>query len=633
MQLLDQFDRSDGIVEEVQVGRVLRFCNPVEKTRLNPNGTTEFTPIQDRGAHLKLYEIAPVGTTTPFQPRRVIVSNQFGVEELDVIQPLFLAVPTQKLAVDLDPDDGVPPEPTGLGAPLALDHFKCYEVQPQQPVGVAVDLKDQFLQENVDVIHAALLCNPVQKIHAGEVTEPRSLIDHLVCYRITENPFPARVVADNQFGPETLDILDASLLCVPSQKRVPPPPPLPLGLDHFRCYPATTTAGTIADPSVGLNDQFGPSQALVLDGIAFCNPVVKQHGPATSTPLEDPNAHIRFYRLATTTPSAPLGVVVNNQFGGQTLQVGPAVVLAVPTQKLSVNGTSTGLGFPATLDHFKCYGVDGQALNTPVGLTDQFLAEQTQVLNPFLLCNPTEKQHGAATPTPVLNKAAHLVCYFIPPTQFQARVDTFNQFGPETIQLVPEPGALCVPSTKSIIGDGGPGPGPGPTPLGLDHFRCYLTDEGGFIPHPFVRLEDQFGVQTTTVIRVIEFCNPVEKTRLNPDGQEITPIQDPNAHLKWYALATTTAPFGPGLVSVNNQFGIQSLQVGPPAALAVPTQKLSVNASSTGLGFPAALDHFKCYDVIVDPAGGSFQGPPGVVHEVHLRDQFQDEQTQVLILS
>ena len=219
VDLLDQF----GFESQVPVGPVLGFCNPVEKTH---NGVV--TPIQDRGAHLKLYEIAPEFDPAPPPFVQVTVSNQFGDDQvLDVIQALLLAVPTTKISVDFDPADGEPADPTGLGPPIALDHFKCYKVVPEQPVGVLVNLTDQFHTElDVDVIHAALLCNPVQKTHNNEVFRPNSLQDHLVCYRIPEDPFSARVEANNQFGLETLDILSSGLLCVPSQKRLPQQPPV-----------------------------------------------------------------------------------------------------------------------------------------------------------------------------------------------------------------------------------------------------------------------------------------------------------------------------------------------------------------------------------------------------------------------
>ena len=109
-----------------------------------------------------------------------------------------------------------------------------------------------------------------------------------------------------------------------------------------------------------LQDQFdiedGIVETVVVEELfEFCNPVVKTH-LGTTTPIRNPDAHLKLYRLDPQ-PERRRQVTVRNQFGDQVLDVFNPVILAVPTQKLSVNGTSTRLGFPTGLDHFKCWKV------------------------------------------------------------------------------------------------------------------------------------------------------------------------------------------------------------------------------------------------------------------------------------
>lgn len=145
----------------------------------------------------------------------------------------------------------------------------------------------------------------------------------------------------------------------------------------------------------------------------------------------------------------------------------------------------------------------------------------------------------------------------------------------------------------------------------LDHFKCYQTG-GPPLAEP-IDLKDQFDPTfvPARVLAVTRFCNPVQKTH----NGIVTPIRDPNGHLKLYAIETTTA-VSPRTVLVTNQFGgNQQLRVTGPQGeiLAVPTQKLPHPPS----GF---LDHFKCY-----PATG-----PNPNTTVRLQDQFANTRNHAL---
>ena len=142
---------------------------------------------------------------------------------------------------------------------------------------------------------------------------------------------------------------------------------------------------------------------------------------------------------------------------------------------------------------------------------------------------------------------------------------------------------------------------PAPAP-DLDHFRCYAVATG----HPgarVVQLQDQFDLALGKTEEVlvgfpIGFCNPVAKTVPGP-GQspgQTTDIRDHDAHLTLYEIHETSAERHPTWkVTVDNQFGRQTLFAGRPVVLAVPTHKASVDGVDTGLNAPQTLDHFKCY--------------------------------------
>jgi hypothetical protein len=233
--LQDQFDvgptlpgQPSSTFETVRVQEPKVFCNASRKIHgANSAG------INDVDHHLTCYGIEPLD---PFLPRLVDVVNQFGAARLEVLRPLGLCVPTQKLLVN-----GAKPA-IGGDAPRGLDHFKCYEVTVGQPLDEEVQIQDQFDRlfganhfEDVLVLEPLLVCNPTKKAvfrgftspaltsSAGrlEVTPVRNPDAHLVCYRITPpETLAATVVFRNQFGPEQeLVALASEMLCVPSLKR------------------------------------------------------------------------------------------------------------------------------------------------------------------------------------------------------------------------------------------------------------------------------------------------------------------------------------------------------------------------------------------------------------------------------
>ncbi len=132
-------------------------------------------------------------------------------------------------------------------------------------------------------------------------------------------------------------------------------------------------------------------------------------------------------------------------------------------------------------------------------------------------------------------------------------------------------------------------------PQPLDHFRCYrVTAATPPLVGIFVVLIDQFDVDASAppVAQVFDpdwFCNPVAKRHRN----RTFGITNPDAHLKFHRIET--APTPPITFRYKNQFESGLATVGQARWLAVPTQK-------EGHEPPQRLDHFKCYEVLAEPA-------------------------------
>jgi uncharacterized repeat protein (TIGR01451 family) len=201
--LTDQFN-----TERVNVVRPDAFCTPVDK---------DGSGINDPTAHLTCYKIRDVrGDEFPkFKRQRVDATDQFGTHTLLLKKIKRLCVPSSK-----SPEGEVPgPLPTGL------DHFKCYKTKQ---VGARFDprrvvLTDQFGTERVNVVRPEAFCTPVDKDGSG-ISDPSA---HLTCYKIGDvrgDEFPKfrkrRVEAGDQFGTHTLLLKKTRTLCLPSSKTV-----------------------------------------------------------------------------------------------------------------------------------------------------------------------------------------------------------------------------------------------------------------------------------------------------------------------------------------------------------------------------------------------------------------------------
>lgn len=98
-------------------------------------------------------------------------------------------------------------------------------------------------------------------------------------------------------------------------------------LDHFKCYEAK---GDPLDVTVDLQDQFEAEPGvLVKKPVFFCNPV-----PKNGEGILDPAAHLTCYEISD--DGEKRDVVVEHQFGAQTLEVKKPKLLCLPSNKIDV---------------------------------------------------------------------------------------------------------------------------------------------------------------------------------------------------------------------------------------------------------------------------------------------------------
>lgn len=440
--------------------------------------------------------------------------------------------------------------------PATVEHFKCYDAAMKKGtrfVSRVVRLEDQFEKTTAKVVGPDRLCNPAQKNQ-----EPlRDRFTHLVCYRLHDLSgttfVPINVTVRNQFGEQKWTVVNRDGLCVPSEKnregRMNP------GVDHFKCYKATRQEGTPPTKIgfVTLADQFEKVIVRVLNPDALCNPVSKDNRP-----IQDPKVHLACYqiwerRFPQLFSPFPRDVYVENQFQKGNLTVLRPRSLCVPSEK--------GIPPPPPgFNHFKCYfaqTANGTGPFDPrfVVLADQFGNWRSNATEPARLCNPVSKDGG-----PVPDPRTHLACYFLPEVQpdFAPRnVQVGNQFGNQTWTVL-RPDFLCNPAEKNAEA---------PIDAGFNHFLCYQAQiANGTAPFQErnVTLVDQFGNVSGVAVTPRLLCNPVSKDN--------SPIRDLGYHLACYAVQLRS-PFDPRDVRIRDQFGLQTWSVLAPTELCLPSTK------------------------------------------------------------
>jgi hypothetical protein len=535
-----------------------------------------------------------------------------------------------------------------------LDHFKCYTIaDPQQPVNAGIGLRDQFGTSNARVMEPFLFCNPAVKLHSDRVTQIEDPNAHLKFYKLetAAEPRTRQVLVSNQFGEQKLQVFHPAFLAVPTQKL---PHGKPRNLDHFECY---VVQGQPVGQFVSLQDQFHiEPEVEVGNPFLLCNPAVKFHAGAV-TPVRNPEDHLVCYEIK----GGPFQRTVHarNQFGFETLTTLDPRVFCVPSKKKVIavevdhfpesqanivlidpegNEQPIALRGPTTVHVFFDGATEGSADDSDGDGRDEVA---TQIVQLDLMgespMGPVHVRLRADMPS--MGEIAEQVNNMpgvldVAPFGDGLADSFFDVFFEVQVGAMPPLHTAQPKRMSTIIDHKPPSPGTGyespqvipllrsdgspsgfaigsarhvPTPLpevGLDHFKCYDIIEGTS-PQVTVGLRDQFGRDTAVVLNSDLFCNPVAKMH----GNRVTPVQDPDAHLKLYTIQSA-AEVKERLVLVANQFGKeQKLHVLSPLFLAVPTQKLPHP-------FPQGLDHYKCYTVRGED----------IATRVHLRDQFHLEQ-------
>jgi len=303
-----------------------------------------------------------------------------------------------------------------------------------------------------------------------------------------------------------------------------------------------------------------------LDGSPWSGTVIYQlTAPGDVYPL-----HPNYYSLPVTHSNVDCGIWSCAYGSGGPAGASFVSITPSPTQSLSLGNTITfTLNFvtaqPLVLDHFDCYWTGEEMLTGEhVSLEDQFGTYEVTVEESWYFCTPVEKERDGVV-TPILDPDHHFTFYEISLNQqiqyWQVNVD--NQFGPQYLTAW-GPVCLAVPTQKVQPGNHEP-------PVGLDHFLLYEVEQTQV--NEVVGLRDQFtyGEDGQFVVTApLYFANPVQKTH----GDDVTEIQNPEAHLVFYELSGQL--FSNPAVQVVNQFGGWTFtQVEGPWLLAVPSQKLS----------------------------------------------------------
>ncbi len=180
------------------------FANPTRKR--HPGAEVG---IKDVNAHLTWYLL---NQEEPEPRRTVRFRNQFGQSSVDIRDPRFLLVPTQKVSHQ------------GSAFPEKLDHYKCYDVTQINtvPPPPPLVLGDQFgTEDNVQVGPPRLFCIPAKKEREGHETRPIvNEKDHLAVYEIVPQPQEREIKTLDQFGEWALRVTRSVWLAVPTEKQV-----------------------------------------------------------------------------------------------------------------------------------------------------------------------------------------------------------------------------------------------------------------------------------------------------------------------------------------------------------------------------------------------------------------------------
>jgi hypothetical protein len=243
-------------------------------------------------------------------------------------------------------------------------------------------------------------------------------------------------------------ILAAAVLIVPSLLLMPaanvtaqilPPPEWDHYLPFYVDPPYTWVE------AIELDDQFGTSTHHQFVLTQFALPVDKnQEG------IYDDILHYTWWEIFNEEEGRD--VFVDNQFGTQLLHVTNARYLWNPALKNANSADGSTVPTPPDANHYKCYEASGQPVGLEVSLGHQFdPGIHTQVLEPELFCNPTEKLHlDTGLQNNIHQLDRHYVCYRIePPVTLGFQIGFADQFLFDEFLNLDVSELLCVPTLKT----------------------------------------------------------------------------------------------------------------------------------------------------------------------------------------
>jgi len=221
------------------------------------------------------------------------------------------------------------------------DHYKVYNqnLPAPAPAGMPpVLLTDQFGQFTHQVISLDRFMNPVIKID-GPIAYPiNNPALHYSWWSITPQPFTATVAVTNQFGDQTLSVLNAQYLLNPAAKDTVPLPAAiqPPVANHYKAY---NVQGQPVNITVGMIDQFDTWQATVLLPRYLLTPVAKQIVGGPNYPIVDANQHYVVYEFQPPDPTPRTAYMTDQFLSNQLMYLYPGQWICVPSTKQIITPT------------------------------------------------------------------------------------------------------------------------------------------------------------------------------------------------------------------------------------------------------------------------------------------------------
>jgi hypothetical protein len=206
--------------------------------------------------------------------------------------------------------------------PQRENHFRCYVVSSQTPQpATTVTLEDQFQGPTTLTVDEPLeFCAPTDKNGEGIFDEE----EHLTMYGASQELSDHLIVStEDQFGEHTLDVVGARVLLVPTEKNELG---FPDRLNHYWCYQAN--GPRLRNTTVTLDDQFGADTVRVIQPNLFCNPVDKN-----GEGIEDDDLHLTCYDIKGPQKTEAQEFEVDNQFEHDFFTVTSWNLLCVPSEK------------------------------------------------------------------------------------------------------------------------------------------------------------------------------------------------------------------------------------------------------------------------------------------------------------